>query len=219
MHHYCVPLRKKKILIKLWPDSDGETHPNPGYQTERKHVLDAMKCGKCFNNTDLMQSSVLGTISWPLWRPTQELQCLPWAWFQDYDMVPTCTEWKERAGCQKLWVVDSVSVTGNITAISETNDGITEPQNSCIRSCGLLHFIACLDRASYLQHNFTGILTFPFTTVQCFKTGRWAKLNAFRFCGLKDLPKVTWIISVIARTWTILIPCPDLLLHTQLTSA
>lgn len=49
------------ILIKLWPDSDGETHPNPEMLSceKNKHFLDAMKYGQCFDNNDFMQNPLL----------------------------------------------------------------------------------------------------------------------------------------------------------------
>lgn len=57
------------------------------------------------------------------------------------------------------------NVTGNVPAISKAYDGITEPQDPCIRSCDPIAFLSlCLDRASYPRHNFSGILTFSFAS-------------------------------------------------------
>lgn len=72
--------------------------------------------------------------------------------------------------------------------------------NTSIRLCDLLN-VTTYDRLalSSLQHTFTGILKFPSTSQQPFKAGRWGNWGLGK---LNALPKVTWIISAIAGTWT-----------------
>lgn len=82
--------KKKILLIKLWPDNDRDISTSETFNWG-KCVSDAMKYGTSLKNNDLMQSSVLKEISGPLWRPTQKLQCWPWAQFQACEGL-TCTE-------------------------------------------------------------------------------------------------------------------------------
>lgn len=168
MHHSSVPLRKKKrLLMKLCPDCDWETHPEAEMLNCWVGGGGGYVCLACkyFHNNDSMKSSVLEEIFWPLWRPTQiivlTLNMVPGLWGSHTGRV----EGESRLDARTHGSEPSVH--------SRAHVGISEFQTLSMRSCGQLDFTAhAWGACPSLQHTFRGIPTFPSTSQQHFQAGR-----------------------------------------------